>query len=696
MKNGIRRSRGRPFPFGAIAHKRGINFALYAPLANEVSLIIYHPGIVESISEFKLNYKTNRTGQIWHIQLEGLSKKIRYGYRVNCPDQLSGKIKTDPRTILLDPYAKATAGGELWGEPQKIKRQNQFHTFRLGAIPDNNFNWEDDCPLNIALRDTIIYEVHVRGFTKHNSSGVKKRGTFEGLIEKIPYLKQLGITAIELMPVTDFDETHPGKSNPQTGERLMNYWGYDPITFFAPKEAYAHNPRDNSQVNSFKKMVKAFHKAGIEIILDMVFNHTGEGNHLGPVFNFKSLGSHIFYLIDPITGEFINYSGCGNTINCNQTIVKEIILDSLRYWVTEMHVDGFRFDLASILGRGRDGSVLNNPPLIERITEDPILANTKLIAEAWDAGGLYQVGTFPGGQRWMEWNGLFRDDVRRFLRGDYNMIPRLATRLAGSSDLYQDDGREPFHSVNFITCHDGFTLFDLVSYNRKHNEANGEDNKDGSDQNFNWNCGAEGLTDKPEVIQLREKQIRNFAVILLLSQGVPMLYAGDELMNSKGGNNNTYCQDNETGWLDWDITPDKKKFMRFIKILIHFRKKHPNLRRSNFIVKENSNGIPEMSWHGYKQNQPDWSEKSRILALRYAGTDLDPCNIFIMINGSQKSQRFELPQLNFAEKWHMVINTANKPPHDIYHADKEPVLKNQKSIILRNRSIMVLISKVSE
>ncbi len=687
-------SRGKPYPYGATLVRDGINFAVYSPVAKSISLVIFGECEKDILFEFPLDNRYNRTGNIWHAYIKGLDAGISYGYRIiefqndikNIPD-LSSEI------ILLDPYTRATCGGEKWGDPYQITRNDKKHTFRLSIIPENDFDWDFDQPLNIPLRDTIIYELHVRGFTKHKSSGVEHPGTYMGLIEKIPYLKELGITAVELLPVTDFDETYNERINPITGERLKNFWGYDPISYFSPKAAYAVNGKDGQQVNEFRTLVKHLHKAGIEVILDMVFNHTGEAGRKGPIYHFKGLDNAVYYLLDPKTGAYLDYSGCGNTVNCNHPVVRELILQSLRYWVTEMHVDGFRFDLASILGRGRDGKVLSDPPLIERIAEDPILANTKLIAEAWDAAGLYQVGDFPHWKRWMEWNGKFRDDVRLFLRGAKNMVANLGTRLAGSSDLYQDDGREPYHSVNFVTAHDGFTLHDLVTYNKKHNDMNGENNRDGSDYNLSWNCGVEGETDDKNIVRLRDKQQRNFAALLLLSQGVPMILAGDEFGRTQSGNNNAYCQDNDISWIDWSLTEKNKDLLRFFKLLIKFRKTHNKLRRKSFDVKQ-INGQDEMSWHGRQLNQPDWSAQSKTLAIYYAPQPEDgDQNIFILINGSDEAAEFELPVLKRSVKWLRVMDTHLEAPLDFMDEGGEVLLDKQSHYNCGAHAIAMLIGK---
>ncbi|MBU0985406.1 MAG: isoamylase, partial [candidate division Zixibacteria bacterium] len=482
-------SRGHPLPLGATARRRGINFALFARHATSVTLVLFAPGSTAPLAEFPMDPRFNRTGDIWHAFVRGLDVELEYGYRVDRQPNDAPQIhRYDASRILVDPYARALSGGEVWGEVTGTHQPGCRKEWR-SLIDDDDYDWGLDQPLNIPMADTVIYEMHVRGFTRHPSSGVKNPGTFMGVVEKIPYLKQLGITAVEMLPINEFAETGTDRVNPFTGEPLLNYWGYNPVNFFAPKCSYSSRTEAGEQVREFKQMVRALHKAGIEVILDVVFNHSAEGDERGPVISFKGLDNSIYYLIVPPSGRYHNYTGCGNTLNCNHPVVRDLILECLRYWVTEMHVDGFRFDLASVLGRGRDGSVLANPPLLERIAADPILGNTKLIAEAWDAAGLYQVGTFPSWGRWAEWNGKFRDDIRRFVKSEPGLSAVVADRMQGSPDLYAGSGRMPCHSINFVTCHDGFTLADLVSYNEKHNDANGEDNRDGHNDNQSWNCG---------------------------------------------------------------------------------------------------------------------------------------------------------------------------------------------------------------
>lgn len=686
--------RGAPLPLGTLIKRNGINFALFSKHATSVNLVLYTPGEFESLIELPLDPRFNKTGDIWHIFIAGLDANIRYGYRVNrSPNGASHIHRFDDSLVLLDPYAKAFAGAPEWGQLYHRQGEQGFpkQNSRRSLIVEDDFEWEFDQPLNIPLTDSIIYELHVRGFTRHFTSGAKYSGTFKGLAEKIPYLKDLGITAVELLPINEFEEIEGERFNPVTGERLVNFWGYNSIGFFAPKSSYAYNSRNDGAVRDFKEMVKAFHAAGIEVILDIVFNHTAEGNEDGPTYNFRGLDNSIHYIIDPETGRYHNYSGCGNTLNCNHPIVRDLIIDCLHYWVTEMHVDGFRFDLASILGRGQDGSVLSNPPLIERIAYDPILAKTKLIAEAWDAAGLYQVGTFPAWGRWAEWNGKFRDDIRRFVKSDPGMVSALASRLSGSADLYADDGREPFHSINFVTSHDGFTLRDLVSYNEKHNLANGENNADGTNDNFSWNCGWEGPTQSAEINALRTRQMKNFAALLLLSHGVPMILAGDELGRTQQGNNNAYCQDNDISWVNWEISDLGAEIKRFFKLLINFRKQHPNLRRASFEVTREP-GCPLIAWHGSKLNQPDWSENSHSLGMHMHNNSADN-DLYLIANAYWEPLTFELPGTREHQHWRRVIDTKYTFPNEILPENAAVELEDQRQYFVGPRSVVLLLAK---
>ncbi len=689
-------TRGHPLPLGASLKRGGINFSIFSRHATKVTLVIFLPGDLEPILELPLDPRYNRTGDIWHAFVFGLDPGIEYGYRFERHDQAQPFLhRFDKGRVLVDPYAKALSGGSQWGDTlhlqTSISATGMVRARHSKVVDDDSFDWGYDQPLNYHLADSIIYELHIRGFTQHPSSKVNNPGTFRGLLEKIPYLKELGITAVELMPITEFEENDNPRANPLTGEQLKNFWGYHPITFFAPKASYASVPEQDGMVREFKALVKALHEAGIEVILDIVFNHTAEGDARGPTFSFRGIDNYIYYIVDPKTGDYANFSGCGNTLNCNHPVVRTMIMECLQYWVTEMHVDGFRFDLASILGRGRDGSVLSNPPLLEKIAGDPVLANTKLIAEAWDAAGLYQVGTFPHWGRWAEWNGQYRDDIRRFVRGDPGQVPLLATRLMGSPDLYQGSGRMPYHSINFVTSHDGFTLADLVSYNQKHNKANGEGNRDGLNENFSWNCGVEGVSPDPPISQLRLRQIKNYAVLLLLSQGVPMILAGDEFGRTQKGNNNAYCQDNEISWMDWGLLKANAGLFRFFKHLIRLRKKRTRLRGRQFL----ENGVStyaRISWHGVRLNQPDWSWESRSLALHWHGT-AHAYDLYLIFNSYWEPLTFELPPLLSERRWFRLIDTSLESPEDIVDEGKEKVISPQQSCFSAPRSVVVLMGK---
>ena len=681
-------SRGAPLPLGATLMRNGINFAIFSRHATTVLLAVFVPDGKNPLFEVDLDPRFNRTGDIWHIFVENLEPGIHYAYCMDRRSTINARFhRFDPKQILLDPYAKVIAGYPGWGAGS-FPGEN----LRRGAIVKDLFDWGDDQPLNIPLSESIIYEMHVRGFTRHPSSGVIKPGTFAGLIEKISYLTDLGVTAVELLPVHEFEEVDSNRTNPFTNERLLNYWGYQPISFFAPNGAYASNSEDGGQVTEFKELVRALHAAGIEVILDVVFNHTAEGDERGPTISFRGIDNTVYYILNPSTAAYLNYSGCGNTLNCNHPVVRDLIVECLRYWVMEMHVDGFRFDLASILGRGQDGSVLENPPLLESLAHDPVLANTKLIAEAWDAAGLYQVGTFPAWSRWAEWNGKFRDDVRRFVAGEPGMVSALATRLVGSPDLFHTSSREPYHSINFVTCHDGFTLTDLVSYDHKHNEMNGENNADGYDHNLSWNCGWEGPSNLPEVQRLRARQIRNFATILLLADGVPMILSGDELGRTQQGNNNAYCQDNEISWIDWGLLSRNGDLLRFFKSLIQFRRHHPLLRAISFgsLHKKNSRVI---AWHGVKLGQPDWSSQSRSLALHLSGLSEAGReeHIFFIANSHWEKHVFELP--NTGIEWLRFIDTSDESPNDISAVGSETLLDEQRYYPTGPRSCVVLIGQ---
>ena len=686
-------------PFGASRTRNGFNFALFSRHATAVELLFFESGKTGVHQEIRLDPLVNRTGDVWHIHIEDLDPDLRYGFRVKGPQDPDGEgHRFNSDKILLDPYAKALSGGADWGgEYIRSGGESRECLFsRRGCLVDDDFDWQGDRPLNIPLEDSLIYEMHVRGFTRHPSSGVDHPGTYMGVIEKIPYLQELGVTAVELLPVTEFNENENLNQDPLSGERLKNFWGYSPISFFAPKAAYAVDGRNGNQVREFKEMVKALHQAGIEVILDIVFNHTGEGGEDGPYYSFRGLDNSIYYLLDSETREYLNFSGCGNTLNCNHPLVRKLIMDCLRYWVIEMHVDGFRFDLASVLGRDTEGKVMANPPMVEKIAEDPILADTKIIAEAWDASGLYQVGSFSSHPRWAEWNGRYRDDVRAFLSGS-GSVADLATRVGGSADLYPEGEKAPANSINFITSHDGFTLYDLVSYDHKHNEMNGEQNRDGSNHNLSWNSGAEGWSDDPRINTLRERRLRSMAVILFLSQGVPMFVAGDEFGRSQQGNNNAYCQDNEISWLDWQLVERNKDLHRFFRLLIAVRKKHPVFRRAEFFPgKGEEDDRHEIHWQSLRSGVVDWSAGCRTLGFMLDCLAVPGCgddDFFVMINGEMAEVVVEIPEPSPGRQWHLLVNSGAAPPDDIYPEDQAPVFPGRE-FRLEAMAVLVLVSKV--
>ncbi len=684
--------RGFPLPFGATVTPNGINFSLFSGFATKVNLLLFHPGEEKPFWEIELDSRYNKTGDVWHIQVFELSSDVCYGYRVDGPYQPDEGHRYDKNSILIDPYAHGLSDGKTWGDPM-YKGEGLDRSFnRLSTIVSEEFDWQGDLPLSIPMEESIIYEMHVRGFTRDSSSKCRYPGTFRGIIEKIPYLRSIGITAIELMPVFEFDEGENSRVNPMTGERLKNYWGYSTLSFFAVKASYAANKEKNGHIQEFKEMVRELHKAGIEVILDVVFNHTAEGNEEGPTISFKGLDNATYYILGP-GGVYMNFSGCGNTVNCNYPFIRDFIIDSLRYWVTEMHVDGFRFDLASILGRGKNGEVLVDPPVIERIAKDPILAHTKIIAEAWDAAGLYQVGNFPACGRWAEWNGRFRDVVRSFVKGEEGQIWDLAQSIMGSPDFYQKTGRYPYHSINYVTCHDGFTLHDLVSYNQKYNVANGEDGNDGCNNNRSWNGGIEGPTIHEETHNIRSQQMRNCLTILFLSQGVPMLLAGDEFARTQQGNNNPYCQDNEISWVNWKSLKKNKNIQRFVKRLIAFRKNHPALHRRHFFEQRDGEYLG-ISWHGTEAGKPDWGYHSHTLAFLLEGKYAEgkDCDIYVALNAYWRPLEFELPKPPSGKNWHRVIDTGQKAPRDILSEKMAPRVKD-KNYWLNPRSSVVLISK---
>ncbi|MCA1949777.1 MAG: glycogen debranching protein GlgX [Treponema sp.] len=705
---------GKPLPLGTEITGTGVNFSLFSRHATAVTLVLFDsPDAIDPIEQIILDPHKNRTGDLWHCHVKGLEPGAFYLYRVDGPYLPEKGFRFNPNKLLLDPYAKALTDLSGWDLTKSMGYNPNMPDGDLSfsyeddapyqpkcIVIDDEFNWEGDKPINYPLRFSVLYETHVKGLTMHPSSGVEHPGTYRGVIEKIPHFKELGITSLELMPIQEFNEQEIPRINPRTGEALKNYWGYSTVAFFAPKGSYAADRTPGAQVREFKEMVKALHRAGIEVILDIVFNHTAEGNELGPTFSFRGIDNTIYYMLDENKRYYKNYSGCGNTLNCNHPVVRTFILDCLRYWVIEMHVDGFRFDLGSILGRDQQGRLMENPPMLERIAEDPVLRNTKIIAEAWDAGGAYQVGWFPGG-RWAEWNDRYRDDVRKFWRGDAFEARHFATRLSGSSDLYLRDGRKPFHSINFITSHDGFTLRDLVSYAEKHNDENGEENRDGHGANFSSNYGFEGPTTNPAIETIRFRQMRNFICTLMISLGTPMLLGGDEMGRTQRGNNNAYCQDNEISWYDWTLLNTNRDFFRFVQEMLAFRKRHPAFLRPEFFTgKDGSyNATPDITWYDESGNSPDWAKIDKRLAYRLDGSkadtfaDRDDNDFYIMFNSFKEGCLFKIAEAPAGKKWFRVVDTSLPSPEDIVSPGLEQAIASQKEYYVNDRTTVILMSK---
>jgi len=681
--------RGQSYPLGATVCPGGVNFCVFSKNATAIDLLLFddiHSPEPSRIIQF--DPQANKTFYYWHGFVPDIGMGQIYAYRVYGPYNPDKGLRFNSNKVLLDPYARAVVGWRRYDRAAAIHAEDNCAQALRGVVLDpNNYDWEGDMPLQIPYAKTIIYEMHVGGFTRHPNSGVtpEKRGTYAGVIEKIPYLKELGITAVELLPIHEFDEqdVRPG---------LKNYWGYSTVSFFAPHRAYSSRLDPLGHVDEFRDMVKALHRAGIEVILDVVFNHSAEGDHRGPTLSFKGFENQAYYILDAKRPEYYaNYSGCGNTLKANHEIVGQMIIDSLRYWVASMHVDGFRFDLASVLSRSRTGHPLEDPPILWSIESDPILAGTKIIAEAWDAGGLYQVGSFIG-ERFAEWNGPFRDDVRRFVKSDSNTVSRVAARILGSPDIYQQPDREITRSINFVTCHDGFTLNDLVSYNDKHNEANNENNCDGSNDNQSWNCGVEGKTDDPEVNALRQRQIKNLLTILFMSQGTPMLLMGDEVRRTQHGNNNAYCQDSEISWFDWDAIDRHAGLLRFVRRLIRFSQSLDILQQTRLLEVTERSDNPHLTWHGLTLHQPDWSENSHVLACTLCHPEASEC-IHLMMNAYWMPLTFELPSLQRGESWYRLIDTALPSPNDIYELQDAPVIR-QRQHTVEPRSTVILMSQI--
>jgi glycogen operon protein len=677
---------GAAAPLGASVQPGGVNFSVFSKNATRLDVLLFDDAAAAAPSEIvPLDVETRRTYHYWHAFVPGLEPGQLYAYRAGGPFAPERGLRFDPDKVLLDPYGLAVAVPDAYDRRAAARPGDNAATAMKSVVADpGRYDWEGDRPLRRPFAETVIYELHVKGFTQHPSSGVAagRRGTYAGLIEKIPYLVDLGITAVELLPVFQFDpqDAPPGRPN---------YWGYQPVSFFAPHHAYSSRRQPLDVLDEFRDMVKALHRAGLEVILDVVYNHTTEGGPDGPTLCYRGLANEFYYILDRDSYRYADFTGCGNTLNANQPIVRRLIQDSLRHWVTRMHVDGFRFDLASILSRDEAGHPLPNPPVLWDIESDPLMAGTKLIAEAWDAAGLYQVGTFVG-DTWQEWNGRFRDDVRRFVRGDERSVSALATRLLGSPDMYGHERREAEQSVNFVTCHDGFTLNDLASYDRKHNEANGEDNRDGCNDNLSWNCGVEGPTADPAIDALRTRQVKNCLALTFIAAGTPMLLMGDEVRRTQQGNNNAYCQDNEISWFDWTLVDRHADILRFVKLLNQVR------QRRDVVVEGSAISLDELltragiEWHGVRLNQPDWGDRSHSLAFTLR-TLHSRFLLHAMLNAYWEPLTFELPPVpgEGDERWRRWIDTALASPADICSWDDAPVVA-QASYEVQPRSMACL------
>ncbi len=677
----------------------GVNFALFSRNASRVRLELFeHPEDSAPSRFFDLDAVLNHTGDVWHVWVKGISSGQLYAYRVDGPIRPGEGHRFNFKRLLLDPAAAAISSMPPWdfssargydpaaaGKDLVPSKMENAKSMPKCIFVHESFEWKGDRPPRHPWSKTLIYETHVRGFTIHPKSGVDHPGTYRGLMEKIPYLKTLGVTAVELMPVLEFNENSLTRMDKKTNQPLKNYWGYDPVVFCAPKASYSSSGGMGQQKLEFKEMIRAFHKAGIEVILDVVFNHTAEGNEMGPTLCFRGLDNAIFYTLADDKRHYKDYSGTGNTVNANHPVVRDHILAALRYWAVEMHVDGFRFDLASVLGRDGTGKLLADAPLLARIAEDPILRDLKLIAEAWDAAGAYEVGSFSE-RRWAEWNGRYRDDIRRFWRGDEGMLGSFASRLGGSADIYTKSGKGPEGSINFVTCHDGFTLNDLVSYSGKHNEANGENNRDGTNNNFSGNYGFEGETKDAGIGSDRKRQIKNFLLTLLVSRGVPMLLGGDEFRHTQGGNNNAYCQDNETSWMDWTRLELHREIHRFAQGVIAFRKAHPVLSEEKFYTDA---GI---HWFGQRGGSPNWADpnaKKLACFIPEKGKE----GICLMFNAGTEGADFALSPLPGGYGWWLSVDTVLPPPNDLVKAGKETQLKNSKSYRVEGRSSVILLAR---
>ena len=672
---------------GATPLPVGVNFTVHTSGGTSCELLLFHRGEEEpyAVLPFPDEY---RIGDVYSMIVFGLDiEDLEYAYRVDGPWDPKKGLRFRKENVLLDPYARAVAGQRIWGE----KKEGAYHA----RVVKDVFDWGDMPQSKREMSDLIIYEMHVRGFTKHPSSGVEQKGTFEGLREKIPYLKELGVNAVELMPIFEFDETVNCRE--VDGKKLLEYWGYNSVSFFAPNTSYTAAEEYNREGTELKTLIRELHENGIEVILDVVFNHTAEGNEKGPTFCFKGFDNKIYYMLTP-DGNYYNFSGCGNTLNCNHPMVRQMILECLQYWTINYRIDGFRFDLASILGRNADGSPMNNPPLLESLAFNPVLSNVKLIAEAWDAGGMYQVGKFPANRRWAEWNGRYRDCLRSYLKGDLWEAWTAAWCISGSGDLYggyTQHGNERYAGynscVNFLTCHDGFTLYDLYSYNTKHNEANGWDNTDGASDNRSWNCGAEGETDDPEVKMLRFRMIRNACAVLMCSRGTPMFLAGDEFGNTQFGNNNSYCQDNEVSWLDWSLLEKNRELFEFFKFMIHFRKKHTVIRKK---LPDAVCGLGSLNTRN-EYGEESIGKEARMLAVSFAGYDPEKGKddiVYVAVNPYWEDTRIFLPDLQGRETWYLCVNTYGDGAGRYVYPEGEEV-RIESEFVMKPRSVVVFTTK---
>jgi glycogen operon protein len=680
---------GRAVPYGASLVPGGINFSVYAGEARAVSVVLFRIGEQQPMVELPIPAEF-RIGRVWSMTVFDVDyEDIEYGYRVTGPATPGISDRYDHTKILSDPYAKVTMGREVWAKPPDLQDPYQYRS----RLAFDDFDWEGDHPLRLASEDLVIYETHLRGFTRDPSSGVTNPGTYAGMVEKIGYLKNLGINCVELLPIFEFDEFGNSRRDPESGELLLNFWGYNTVSFFSPKAGYAATGRYGMQCDELKHLVRELHRAGIEVILDVVFNHTAEGNEYGPTISLRGLDNATYYIMTP-DGYYYNFSGTGNTVNSNNPVVRDFIVSCLRFWATEYHIDGFRFDLAAIMDRDEHGVPMENPPLLESLAHDPILRDCKLIAEAWDAGGLYEVGSFPNYQRWSEWNGKYRDTVRKFLKGEEGTVGELATRMAGSPDLYKHRGSRA--SVNFVTCHDGFTLMDLFSYNEKHNEKNGENNNDGANDNNSWNCGVEGPAEDESVKQLRNRQLKNAMLVLLTSRGIPMILAGDEVGRSQGGNNNVYCHDDELSWFDWSLTESNAELLQFVRRVISFRQDHPVLRGMHHPSSVDPLEClhPEVSWHGVRAWEPDWSSTGRVLGVMWCGHHIDngsPDYVYLAANSHWEGHEVELPTLEEGWSWRLFADTSKSSPFDACEPGYETEVPNTDRYPVGPRSVVAFV-----